>query len=116
MYVTLKEEVEKQLEICGKIAQGHGKCKLCGCKKAKRGMVIHHRWYITNDVVYKNYPQNDSGRLQYYKDLEPLIRANPMRFSYQCNADHHSLSLFIRYGDKKFNALSLERKLSKKNL
>jgi len=112
MYVAIKEELNKQKERCGKMLRN--KCGICGCKKAKRGMIIHHRWYITNDVIYSKYPQNDAGRLQYYKDLEPIIKANTKRFAYLCNTDHQSLSMFLRYGDKKFNALCLERKRSRK--
>lgn len=91
-----------------------GKCKVCGCITSKRGMVIHHRWYIDNDVTYKGYPENDSGRLQYYLDLEPMIKKNPKRFSYLCNTDHHSLTKLSMFGDKKFKALCLERKLTRK--
>jgi len=46
--MTLKEQIKKQLERCGKIAQGHGKCNMCGCKDSRRGMVIHHRWYSSS--------------------------------------------------------------------
>jgi len=48
MYVAIKEELNKQKERCGKMLRN--KCGICGCKKAKRGMIIHHRWYITTDV------------------------------------------------------------------
>lgn len=109
--MSIKEELNKQKEKCGKLLGG--KCNICGCTKAKRGMIIHHRWYINNDVTYSNYPQNDSGRLQYYKDLEPIIKQNPKRFAYLCNVDHHSLTMICRFGDKKFNALCLERRKSK---
>ena len=112
MYVTLKEEIEKQIEKCAKMLRG--KCIICKCKKSKSGMLVHHREYITNDVIYTNYPQNDSGRLQYYKDLEPMIRASTKRFSYICTKDHQSLTRICRFGDEKFNALCLERKRSRR--
>jgi len=110
--LTIKEQLDAQKIKCAKMLGS--KCRICKCIKSKRGMTIHHRFYITNDVTYKNYPQNDSGRLQYYIDLEPMIRANPKRFSYLCNTDHHSLTKFCQFGDAKFKALSLERKLSRK--
>ena len=112
--MTIKEDLETKKTECGKMLGG--KCRICGCKISKRGMVVHHRWYINNDIVYSNYPQNDSGRLQYYTDLKEQISINPKRFSYLCNKDHHSLTKFIQYGDKKFKALCLERKLSRKDL
>lgn len=110
--MTIKEELEAQKEKCGKLIGGC--CVICKCKKAKRGMTIHHRWYITNDVIYSNYPQNDSGRLQYYKDLEEMIKKNPKRFAYICNTHHHTLSKLCMYGDKIFNALCLERRRTKR--
>ena len=115
--MTIKEELDKQIIKCGKIAKGRGKCIICKCTKSKKGMLIHHRWYITDDVIYSNpkyLPKNDSTRLQYYIDLYPLIVACPERFSYQCGSDHYSLGKFINYGDAKFNALSKERKLSRR--
>ena len=109
--MTVKHDLEMQKTKCAKMLGG--KCKICGCIIHKKGMVIHHRGYIDNDVVYKNYPKNDSGRLKYYIDLEPLIKNNVKRFSYLCNPDHHSLTKICLYGDKKFNALCLERKITK---
>mgnify|MGYP001618144330 CR=1 FL=1 len=108
--MTIKEELDIQIEKCGSYLGG--KCRIC--KSVRSSMLIHHRWYIKNDVIYKNYPQNDSGRLQYYKDLEPLIKRNVKRFSYMCNSDHYSLGKFCQFGDEKFNALCLERKLTHK--
>jgi hypothetical protein len=110
--MTIKEEVEQQKLKCAKMLGG--KCRVCKCTASKRGMVIHHYWYVDNDVIYSNYPQNDSGRLQYYKDLEPMIKANPKRFAYYCNTDHHNVTAFSRFGDEKFNTLCLERKRSRK--
>jgi len=111
--MTIKDKINEIKIRCGKMLGG--KCKICKSKISKKGYVVHHRWYITNDVIYSNYPQNDSGRLQYYIDLEPMIKANPKRFSYLCNTDHHSLTNLCRFGDEKFNALSLERKRSRQN-
>lgn len=112
--MTVKEEKEAMLKECGKYAQGHGRCKICRCITSRRGMVIHHYWYITNDVTHNMFPKTDAGRLEYYTKLLPLIKKNPKRFAYYCNADHHSVTMFCRYGDPKFKALSLERKLSRK--
>lgn len=59
---------------CGMVALGNGKCWICGCITAKRGMTVHHLWYLkNNDIIYKNYPKNDSGSLQYYTELYPKV-------------------------------------------
>lgn len=108
--MTIKEELEAQKQKCINLLGGE--CRVCHCKISKKGMVIHHRLYIKNDVIYSNYPQNDSGRLQYYKDLEPLIKKNPKRFSVLCNTDHQSLTRLCRFGDKKLDALLIERRLT----
>lgn len=112
--MTLKDQVDVIKTQCGKLCYyGKGKCFTCKCEKAKRGMVVHHRYYIDNDVIYSNYPQNDTGRLQYYTDLIQLIKKNPKRFMYMCNTHHHVLTRFRRFGDKLFDKLCIARKLTK---
>jgi hypothetical protein len=78
-------------------------------------MTFHHLWYIFNDVVYKNYPKNTGGQLQYYKDLEPLIRETPKRFLYVCNTHHQAIERVSRYGDVIFKKLVRARKLTREN-
>lgn len=112
--MTIKSDLILKKIKCGKIALGQGKCFVCRCMVAKRGMTVHHLWYLPDgDVVYKDYPQNDSGRLEYYTELFPLIYNNPKRFMYLCNTCHHSLSKLCMYGDKKFDKLCLARKMTK---
>lgn len=106
------EEIKKRI---AKLPRFKSKCYVCGCKISKRGMTFHHLWYIFNDVVYKNYPKNTSGQLQYYKDLEPLIRENPKRFLYVCNTHHQAIERISRYGDDLFKKLLKARKLTREN-
>lgn len=114
--MTIKDELNLIKLKCGQTALGNGKCWVCGCSVAKRGMTVHHLWYLKNgDVVYNDYPQNDSGRLEYYKSLYPLIKANPKRFMYLCSTCHQALERMCRFGDKKFNKLVIARKMTNKN-
>ena len=62
--MTIKEEINNIKQECCNISLGNGHCWICNCKSAKRGMMIHHLWYLKNDIIYKNYPQKDSGSLQ----------------------------------------------------
>ena len=62
-----------------------------------KGFVIHHLWYIENDVERKNYPKGVKGREQYIKDLEPLVRNQPFRFVLITNGIHTKLD-HIRNG------------------
>jgi len=106
------EEVKKRLG--GKI-HGRGKCFVCGCKISKRGMTVHHLWYVFNDVVHSNekyQPRNDTTLLQYYQDLEPLVKENPKRFMYLCNTHHQAIERINRYGDKTLNKLLRARKMT----
>lgn len=116
--MTLKEQIKNIKTKCSMMALGNGHCWICGCKDARRGMVIHHRWYLKKgDVIYsdsKYIPHNDTTSLQYYIDLYPVIKRNPKRFMFLCNTDHQSLERFCRYGDKKFNKLCIARKMTKK--
>ena len=90
---------------------------MCGCSNAKRGMVVHHRWYLKgNDVIYKDekyLPHNDSTRKQYLTDLYPLIFKNPKRFMYLCNTHHHALGKACQFGDPLWDKLCIARKLTK---
>lgn len=113
--MTIKEELIKQKEKCGTISLGNGTCFVCGAKTARRGMTIHHLWYLDKgDVFYKDYPQNDSGRLQYYTELEPVIKRNPKRFMYLCNTCHQAVERACRFGDKKWKKINQVRSMTKK--
>jgi len=112
--MTLKRDIGLLVIKCGQVAQGHGKCFICGTGSAKRGMTIHHCWYLSNnDVTHDMFPKNDSGRLEYYKALFPKIVANPKRFMYLCNTHHFALEKFNRYGNNIFDKLCLARKMTK---
>lgn len=116
IYMTLKDQLVLIKIKCGQIALGRGKCYVCEAMVAKRGMTVHHLWYIENDITYKNFPQNDSGRVEYYTKLYPLIYKNPKRFMYLCNTCHHAVGRMCWFGDKKFNKLCAVRKMTKKHL
>lgn len=111
--MTLKDDIKEIKKKCGDMAVGNGSCYICGCKTARRGMTVHHRWYLQKDVIYKDYPRNDSGTLQYYKDLYPMIQRNPNRFMYLCNTHHQALERMCRYSDRIFNKLCIARKMTK---
>ena len=111
--MTIKEEINIIKTECGRIALGNGNCWICNCKSAKRGMTIHHLWYLKKDIIYNDYPKNDSGTLEYYKDLLPMIKKNPKRFMYLCNTHHFALEKFCRFGDKIYNKMSIARKMTK---
>lgn len=112
--MTLKEQITLLKIKCGMIAQGKGKCFICGCGTAKRGMTVHHCWYLkNNDIIHSDFSENDSGRLEYYTKLYPLIYANPKRFMYLCNTHHFALEKFNRYGNNIFDKLCLARKMTK---
>ena len=55
------------------------------------GFVIHHIWYIENDVERRNYPKGENGRYQYLKDLLPLVEKEPERFALIKNGIHTRL-------------------------
>jgi len=116
--MTLKRDIEELIIKCGqKCKHGQGRCFMCGCQTAKRGMVVHHRRYlVNNDVIYsdkKYLPHNDTHRKQYLTDLYPLIFNNPDRFMFLCNTHHHALGQACRYGDKLWNKLNMARKMTK---
>jgi len=112
--MTLKEELNLLKIKCGQVALGNGFCYICDCITAKRGMTVHHCWYLkNNEIIYKDFPQTEKGRVEYYTALYPLIVKNPKRFMYLCNTHHFALEKFCRYGDKIFTKLCGARKMTK---
>ena len=111
--MTVGRDLELIKIKCGQIALGHGACYVCGCRVAKKGMTVHHMWYLpNNEVYYKDFPETPAGRLQYYSALYPLVYKNPKRFMFLCNTCHHTLTRFCRFGDKKFKKLCEVRKMT----
>ena len=49
------------------------RCFVTREKFKKRGFVIHHLWYLENDVRRENYPNGEKGRLEYLTDLRPMV-------------------------------------------
>ena len=56
-----------------------------------KGFVLHHLWYLQNDIERKNYPKGVKGRDQYIIDLEPFVRNMPFRFVLIKNGIHTKL-------------------------
>lgn len=94
-----RQEREEIKQKCAEYI-GYNTCFVCGCTKAKGGMTIHHLEYIFNDITYslpKYKPTNDSTKLQYYKDLLPLVKEQPERFMFLCNKHHQALEKLNRF-------------------
>lgn len=72
-------------------------CFVCGCTKSKKGMTVHHLWYIFDDVIYKNYPQTVDGKIKYYTELLKKVEEMPKRFMFLCNVHHQALERLNRY-------------------
>ncbi len=87
-----------------------GTCYFCGCQWSKKGMTIHHIYYLKKDITYDQFPKGIKGSLEYYTKLTPLIKANPKRFRYLCNNCHQAFERFMRFGDIKLNKMLKERK------
>ena len=102
--MTLLDEVRAiKIELAERYYDGC--CYVCGRSKHKKGMVFHHKRYITNDVIHSNYPKNSAGSLQYHKDLSIEIRKKPTRFLYLCSPHHQALERLLRYNKKTLKQL-----------
>jgi len=73
-----------------------------------RGFVIHHLWYIENDVIRANYPKGEKGRQLYLKALKPMVEKNPERFMLIKNGIHTRLD-HIRTGLTRMKRENFER-------
>lgn len=70
-----------------------GRCSACGRDSAS--LVIHHMYYLPDDVIAKNYRK--SKRYVYHIDLYPLVRDNPKRFRLLCSGCHRAIGLFYKF-------------------
>lgn len=64
------------------------RCFVTREKFKKRGFVIHHLWYLEDDVRRENYPNGEKGRLEYLTDLRPMVEHMPSRFMLLKNGVH----------------------------
>ena len=64
------------------------RCFVTREKFKKRGFVIHHLWYLEDDVRRENYPNGEKGRLEYLTDLRSMVEHMPFRFMLLKNGVH----------------------------
>ena len=99
-YNHCNEMIESSQSIMAYLARKYfnNRCFVTHNPFKPTGFVLHHLWYINNDVIRKNYPKGESGRTQYLNDLKPLIEQTPFRFILITNGihtrlDHHKRGL-----------------------
>lgn len=107
-----RQKAEEVKQECAKLI-GYNTCFVCGCKKSKKGMTVHHLEYVFNDIVYKNYERNDTGKLKYYTALLEQVKENPKRFMFLCNTHHQALERINRYKPETLKRLLKALKLTK---
>ena len=93
-------------------------CFVTHDKFRRRGYVIHHLWYIENDVRRENYPKGEKGRYQYLKALRPMVEKQPDRFMLLKNGVHtridHPRNGLSRLKSENFERLVLAVRSTKK--
>ncbi len=107
-----RQKAEEVKQECANLI-GYNTCFVCGCKKSKKGMTVHHLEYVFDDVTYSKYPRNDSGKLEYYTALLEMVKDNPKRFMFLCNTHHQALERLNRYSSKILKKLLQALKLTK---
>jgi len=95
--MTSNQQILEIKERVAKLPNFKSRCFVCQTYIAKRGFTFHHLWYLVNDVVRKDYPDNETGTLQYYEHLEIKIYQNPKRFLYLCNIHHQAITRLLRW-------------------
>lgn len=88
--------IESSTEIMRYLARRYfdNQCFVTREKFKDRGFVIHHLWYIENDVKRDNYPDGENGRNQYLNDLKPMVELMPFRFMLLKNGIHTRIDHF----------------------
>lgn len=64
------------------------RCFVTHEKFKRRGFVIHHLWYLDDDVTRGAYPKGEKGRQEYIKALKPMVENMPFRFMLIKNGVH----------------------------
>lgn len=95
----LREVKNKIRDIIDPYFLNENCCKFCW-EKSSYKMTVHHRGYIENDIIYRNYPDSIHGRIRYYNDLLPLVRKEPQRFLYICIKCHNVLEYYLQFGER----------------
>jgi len=89
--------VRGAVEILTELASIYdNRCFITHRRFRKTGFTLHHLWYIEGDVRRDSYAKTPAGRDEYYRDLEPLVRAQPYRFILITNGMHTRLDHYKR--------------------
>ena len=85
--MVLNDEATKIMQYLA-LSFYENRCFVTHEKFKKRGFVLHHLWYIENDVRRENYPKGEKGRQSYMKALKGMVEKNPNRFILIKNGIH----------------------------
>jgi hypothetical protein len=85
--IVLSDEATKIMQYMA-LTFYDNRCFVTHEKFKERGFVIHHLWYLENDVRRENYPKGDKGRQLYMTDLKVMVERNPQRFILIKNGIH----------------------------
>ena len=111
----LNNEATKIMQYLA-LAYFDNRCFVTHEKFKERGFVIHHLWYLENDVRRENYPKGDKGRQLYMTDLKVLVERNPQRFILIKNGIHtridHPRNGLSRMKKENFTRLVLAVKMT----
>ena len=78
------------------------------CKRGSVPLVIHHMYYLPDDVIAENY--RSSKQYMYHIDLYPLVCDNSSRFRLLCNGCHSTISWFYKsHTDVRMRMLNMGR-------
>ena len=85
--IVLSDEATKIMQYMA-LTFYDNRCFVTHEKFKERGFVIHHLWYLENDVRRENYPKGEKGRDTYLQELQTMVEENPDRFMLLKNGIH----------------------------
>ena len=113
--IVLSDEATKIMQYMA-LTFYDNRCFVTHEKFKERGFVIHHLWYLKNDVRRENYPKGDKGRQLYMADLKVMVERNPQRFLLIKNGIHtridHPRNGLSRMKKENFTRLVLAVKMT----
>lgn len=101
----MSKQSQQQIKLIkaalARLPRFRSRCYVCHTAKSRSGFTFHHLWYEPGEPTYKDF----KTPLQYYQNLQMLVRQNPKRFLYVCSDHHQAIERNARWGAKNFRRL-----------
>ncbi len=79
------------------------RCDVCQVCDTSKKLIIHHKKYFDDSVIYKQFSDTHDGRIQYYAKLLDEIEKRPTNFNSLCMNCHDHLHKILNFSNNKLD-------------